>query len=73
MCMKPLHAVQAQQDTCMGLPEVESKELGSVPLLLEGRHALHGVGHYGHSPRAHLPTTPGIHQVGVPVYQNKSL
>ena len=53
-------------------PEAEAKELGSVPLLLEGRHALHGVGHHGHSPQAHLPTTPGVHQVGIPVHQNKS-
>ena len=53
-------------------PEAEAKELRSVALLLEGRHALHGVGHHGHSAWAHLPTTPGVHQVGVPVYQNKS-
>ncbi len=53
-------------------PEAEAKELGPVPLLLEGRHALHGVGHHGHSPWAHLPTTPGVHQVGVPVDENRS-
>ena len=48
-------------------PEEEANKLGSVPLLLEGRHALHGVGHHGHSRQAHLPTTPRVHQIGVPV------
>ncbi len=52
--------------------EAEAKELGSVPMLLEGRHTLHGVGHHGHSPQAHLPPTPEVHQVGVPESQRKS-
>jgi len=53
-------------------PEAKAKELGSVPLLLEGRHALHWVGHHGHSPRAHMPTTPRVHHIRVPVNQHKS-
>ena len=49
--------------------EAEAKELhGAVALLLEGLHALHGVGHHGDCPGAHLPAPwrvlPGL----VPVH-----
>jgi hypothetical protein len=42
--------LRLKQIEAWAYPEAQSKELGSVTLLIEGRHALHGVGHHGHSP-----------------------
>ena len=46
--------------------EAEAKELRAVALCLEGRHALHGVGHHANGPRAHLPAAPWVHQIKIP-------
>ena len=43
--MKPLDTVQAQMDRGMAYPEAESKELGSVLLLLECHHARQTIQH----------------------------
>ena len=50
-------------------PQTQSKELRLGPLLLEGTHALHGVGHHGDSSWSHLPAAPGIYQSWVPIQQ----
>lgn len=42
-------------------PETQSKELRLGALLLEGTHALHGIGHHGHSSWSHLPAASGIY------------
>ena len=52
-------------------PETQSKELRLSALLLEGTHALHGVGHHGDSSWSHLPAAPGVYQPWVPTRQNK--
>lgn len=54
-------------------PETQSKELGLDALLLEGTHALHGVGHHGHSSWPHLPAASGIYQPWVPTDPSKPL
>ena len=43
-------------------PETQSKELRLGSLLLEGTHALHGVGHHGDSSWSHLSAAPRIYQ-----------
>lgn len=52
-------------------PETQSKELRLGPLLLEGTHALHGVGHHGDSSWSHLPAAPRVYQPWVPICQYK--